>query len=110
MGAAALIGVVDEKGVAFLDVVIFADHCLAAGGEGADMQRQHHMLGHHIAISVHDGAGGVLALAHDGGIARAEQGILHFLHDAIKACLDDLEFDRIELVFGWAAHVRPLRW
>ena len=66
MGAAALIGMVDEKGVAFLDVVIFADDRLAAGGEGADMQRQHHMLGHHIAHSVHDGAGCVLALANDG--------------------------------------------
>jgi len=62
------------------------------------MERQHHMLRHHIATRIHDGARSILTLAHNGGIARAEERVLHLLHDAIKACLDDFEFDRIGLL------------
>ena len=63
---ATLIVMVDEEGIAFRDVVVFAQHCLATGRERADMQWQHNVLGHHVANGIHDGAGGILAFAHDG--------------------------------------------
>ena len=60
------------------------------------MQRQHDMLGDHVALRVHQRAGGVLRFAHDGGKAGAEQRILHLLHDAGEARLDDFQIDGVD--------------
>ena len=96
--AAALIGMVDQEGVALRDVVAeLLDHGAAAGRERADMQRQHHVLRHHLAVGVHQRAGGVLRFAHDGGEAGAEQRVLHLLHDAGEARLDDFEIDGVDV-------------
>ena len=114
MWAAAFVGVVDEKGVAFGDVVIIAQDRGATGRKGADMQRQNDMLGDDVAAPVHDCAGRILRFPHDGRIAGAKQRILHFLHDAVEARLDDLDVDRAEArcLFPdcWRnRHVRRLR-
>ena len=96
MRAAALIGVIDQEGVAFGDgVAEFREHRGAAGRKRADMQRQHDMLGDDLAVRVHQRAGGILGFAHDGGEAGAEQRVLHLLHDAGEARLDDFEVDRV---------------
>ena len=96
--AAALVGMIDQEGVAFRDAVAeFRDHRAAAGRKGADMQRQHHVLRHHFALGVHQRAGGVLRFAHDGGEAGAEQRVLHLLHDAGEAGLHDFEIDGVDV-------------
>jgi hypothetical protein len=98
MRAAALIRVIDQEGVAFGDLVAeLPDHRAAAGRKRPDMERQHHMLRHHLALGIHERARSVLRFAHDGGEAGAEQRVLHFLHDARQARLDDLEVDRIDV-------------
>ncbi len=61
------------------------------------MQREHDVLCHHVALSVHHGARGVLGFADDGGKAGAEQRVLHFLDDAGEARLDHLKGDRIDI-------------
>ena len=96
--AAALIGMIDQEGVALGDgFAECVDDRRAAGRKGADVQRQHDMLRHHLAFGVHQRAGGVLRLAHDGGEAGAEQRVLHLLHDAGEARLHDFEIDRVDL-------------
>ena len=67
-----------------------------AGGKCADMERQHHVLRHHLALGVHQRAGGILRLPHDGGESGAKQRVLHLLHDAGQARLDDFEIDRVD--------------
>ncbi len=95
--AAALIGMVDQEGVALGDgVAVCREHRGAAGRKGADMQRQHDVLGDHVALRIHQRAGGILQLAHDGGEAGAEQRVLHLLHDAGEARLDDFEIDGVD--------------
>ncbi len=47
-------------------------------------------------LRVHEGAGGVLRLAHDGGEAGAEQRVLHLLHDAGEARLDHFEVNWVD--------------
>ena len=95
--AAALIGMVDQEGVALGDgVAVIGEHRGAAGRKGADMQRQHDVLGDDVALRVHQRAGGILRLAHDGGKAGAEQRVLHLLHDAGEARLDDFEIDSVD--------------
>src|SRR5262245_16170499 len=94
--ASALIRMIDDEGIPRRDAC--AEHLDDGGGAGrkrADMQRQHHMLRHDLAPRVHQGAGGILRLPHDGGVAGAEQRILHLLHDAGEAGLDDFEIDRV---------------
>ena len=97
MRAAALIRMVDQERVAFGDVVaVGREHGAAAGRKRADMQRQHDMLGDHVALRVHQRAGGILRFAHDGGEAGAEQRVLHLLHDAGEARLDDFKIDGVD--------------
>jgi hypothetical protein len=96
--AAAFVRVVDQIRVAVLDVAaIGVDHRAAAGGKRAHMERQHDMLCDHIALRVHDGAGGILGFAHDGREAGAEERVLHLLHDAGERGFHDLDIDRTEL-------------
>ena len=96
--AAAVIGMVDQEGVALGDVVAeFGDDGAAAGRERADMQRQHDVLRHHFALGIHQRAGGVLRFAHDGGEAGAEQRVLHLLHDAGEARLHHFEIDGVDV-------------
>ena len=95
--AAAVIGMVDDEGVAFGDVA--AERIDDGGGAGrkrADMQRQHHVLRHHLAVRVHQRAGGILQLPHDGGEAGAKQRVLHLLHDAGEARLHHFEVDGVD--------------
>ncbi len=100
--AAAVIGMVDQEGVALGDVAAeLRDHGAAAGRERADMQRQHHMLRHHFALGIHQRAGGVLRFTHDGGEAGAEQRVLHLPHDAGEARLHHFEIDGVDV------HSRP---
>ncbi len=95
--AAAVIGVIDQKGVAFRDGVAKCfEHRAAAGRKCSDMQRQHDMLGDDIAVAVHQGAGGILGFADDRRETGAEQRILHFLDDAAQTGLDDFEVDSID--------------
>ena len=102
---AALVGVIDQIGVAVFDVAaIGLDHRAAAGGERAHVQRQHDMLRDHVAARVHDGAGGILGFAHDGREAGAEQRVLHLLHDAGERRLHDLDVDRAELRLSVRRH------
>jgi hypothetical protein len=94
MRAAALVGVVDEEGVARGDVAgIGLQDRGAAGGEGADVERQHDVLGDHPAGRIEQGAGGVLRFTDDGGEAGAEQRVLHLAHDAAEARADHLQLD-----------------
>jgi len=89
--------VIDDEGVPLRDAV--AKHIDDGGGAGrerADMQRQHHVLRHHVALRVHQRAGRILRLPHDGGEAGAEQRILHLLHDAGEARLHHFEIDRVD--------------
>ena len=96
--AAAVIGVVDQEGVALRDgAAELRDDRAGAGRERADVQRQHHVLRHHLAFGVHQRAGGVLRLAHDGREAGAEQRVLHLLHDAGEARLHHFEIDRVDV-------------
>ena len=105
--AAAVIGMVDQEGVALGDVVAeLRDHRAAAGRERADMQRQHHMLRDHFALGVHQRAGGILRFAHDGGEAGAEQRVLHLPHDAGEARLHHFKIDGVD-VHGCTLHVMP---
>ena len=105
--AAAMIGMVDEEGVALLDVALVGfDHRAAAGRERADVQRQDDMLRDNVAARVHERAGRVLAFAHDGRIARAEKRVLHFEHDAFKARAHDLDVNGVE---GRSAHLTTSR-
>jgi hypothetical protein len=60
------------------------------------MQRQHHVLGDHLATRIHQRARGILRFAYDGREAGAEQRILHLLHDAGEARLDDFKIDRVD--------------
>ncbi len=60
------------------------------------MQRQHDVLRHHFALGIHQRAGRVLRLAHDGGEAGTEQRVLHLLHDTGEACLDDFKIDGVD--------------
>ena len=95
--AAALIGMIDDEGVAFRDGVAERfDHGGGAGRKRADVQRQHDVLRHHLALGVHERAGGVLRLAHDGRKAGAEQRVLHLLHDAGEARLHHFQLDRVD--------------
>jgi hypothetical protein len=97
MRTAALIRMIDQERIAFSDSAAErAEHGGAAGGERADMQRQHHMLGDDLALRVHQRAGGILRFAHDGGEAGAEQRVLHLLHDAGEARFDDFEIDGVD--------------
>ena len=97
MRAAAFIGVIDQEGVAFRDgVAEFRDDRAAAGRERADMERQHHVLRHDLALGVHERAACVLRLTHDGGEAGAEQRVLHLLHDAGEARLHHFKVDRVD--------------
>ncbi len=110
MRAAALIGVVDQIGVALDDVAaIRLDNRGAASREGAHVQGQHDMLCDHIGIGIQNRAGGVLGFAHDGGVTGAEQRVLHLLHDAREARLDDLEIDDSELSLT-LRHLKRSRW
>src|SRR5580704_14690746 len=76
------------------------------------MQRQHDVLGDHVALRVHQRTGRVLRLAHDGGKAGAEQRVLHLLHDAGEARLDDFEVDGVDghLLYLYASETVILRW
>ena len=95
--AATLIRMIDQEGVTLGDgVAVSREHRGAAGRKRADMQRQHDVLGDHVALRVHQRAGGVLRLAHDGGEAGAEQRVLHLLHDAGEARLDDFKIDGVD--------------
>ncbi len=97
MGAAALVGMIDQKGVALRNgVAERAEHGGAAGRERPDMERQHHVLGDHLAPRVHQCTGCILGLAHDGGETGAKQRVLHFLDDSAEARLDDFEVDRVD--------------
>ena len=96
--AAAVVGMIDQEGVAFGDVVAeLRDHRAAAGRERADVQRQHDVLRDDLALGVHQRAGGVLRFAHDGGEAGAEQRVLHLLHDAGEARLHHFEIDGVDV-------------
>ena len=89
---------VDQERVAFGDgVAVCLQHGAAARRKRADMQRQHDMLGDHVALRVHQRAGGILRFAHDGGEAGAEQRVLHLLHDAGEARLDDFKIDGVDV-------------
>ncbi len=95
--AAAVIGMVDDERVARRDTVAKrVDDGGGAGGKCADMERQHHVLRHHLALGVHQRTGGILRLPHDGGESRTKQRVLHLLHDAGQARLDDFEIDRVD--------------
>ncbi len=94
---AALIGMIDQEGITFGDVVEFFQHRRAAGGESTDMQRQNHVLRHHFTLGIHQRAGSILRFPHDGGKAGAEQRILHLLHDTGEAGLYDFEIDRVDV-------------
>jgi hypothetical protein len=88
---------IDQEGVALRNgVAERLDHGGAAGRERPDMERQHYVLGDHLAPLVHQGAGCILGLAHDGRETRAKQRVLHFLDNAAEARLDDLEIDRVD--------------
>jgi hypothetical protein len=56
------------------------------------------MLRYHFARRIHQRAGGILRFAHDRREAGAEQRVLHFLDNAGKACPDDFEFDRVDVL------------
>ena len=102
--AAAVVGMVDQEGVALGDVAAeFRDHGAAAGRERADMQRQHDVLRDHLALGIHQRAGGVLRFTHDRGEAGAEQRVLHLPHDAGEARLHHFEIDGVDV------HCRFLR-
>jgi hypothetical protein len=97
MRAAALIGMIDQEGIALHHVGAEGrDHGACAGRERPDMQRQHDMLRHNLAARVHQRAGGILRFAHDGGEAGPEQRVLHLLHDAGEARLHHFEIDRVD--------------
>jgi hypothetical protein len=97
MRAAALIGMIDQEGVTFGDgVAIGLEHRGAARRKRADMQRQHDVLGDYVALRIHQRAGGILRLAHDGGEAGAEQRVLHLLHDTGETRLDDFKIDGVD--------------
>jgi hypothetical protein len=101
MRAAAIVRMVDDEGVAVCDRAgKFLQHGVGAGRERADVQRQHDVLGDDLAASVHQRAGGILRLAHDGGEAGAEQRVLHLLDDAGERGLDDFEIDRGDVHSG----------
>ena len=78
------------------------EHGAAAGRERADMQRQHDMLRHHLAasafISAQDASCDSRTMVE---IAGAEQRVLHLLHDAGEARLDDFEIDRVDGAWRW---------
>jgi hypothetical protein len=97
VGAAAMIRVVDDEAVAFRDVAAKGfDDGGGAGRKGADVEGQHDVLRHDLALRIHQRAGRILRLPHDGGKARAEQRILHLLHDPRQARLHHLEVDRVD--------------
>ena len=60
------------------------------------MQRQDDVLRHNLALGVHQRAGGILRFTHDGGEAGTEQRVLHLLHDAGEARLDDFKIDGVD--------------
>ena len=64
--AAALVGRVDQEGVALGDVVVGPQDRRAAGGKRPDVQWQHNVLRDDLAARVEQRAGGVLAFAHNG--------------------------------------------
>ncbi len=69
------------------------------------------MLRDDVALRIKDRAGGVLRLAYDRRETCAEERVLHFLHDAVEARLDDLDFDGVELGMGLRFfHLMPPRW
>ncbi|MEK7210376.1 MAG: hypothetical protein AAB070_03065, partial [Candidatus Binatota bacterium] len=74
---------------------VVSEHTLGAGGEGAHVQGQHDVLGDHFAVTVEDGAAGVLGFSDDGGEAGAKQRVLHLLDDAGQARLNYLQGDGI---------------
>ena len=104
VGAAAAVGVVDDVGVAFLQLLRGKpfEEPLGASREGAHVERQHHVLGDDLGPGVEDGAARVVGFADDGGEARAEERGLHLLHDAVQRGADDLDGD------GVGGHVCPL--
>ena len=98
VGRAALVGVVDQEGVARGEVIaVTTQHRRRAVGKGADMQGQHHVLGHHVAGGVQQRAAGILGFPDDGRKAGAEEAVLHLPDDADQGRLDDLEGDGIDL-------------
>src|SRR5258708_13385061 len=58
------------------------------------------MLSHHLAARVHQRAGRILRLPHDGRKAGAEQRVLHLLNDAGETGLHHFEIDGIDGVHG----------
>ena len=98
---AAVVGVIDDEGVTSRDATA---ECVDDGGstgrKGADVKRQHHVLRHDLAARVHQCAGRILRLPHDGGEAGAEQRILHLLHDAGETGLHHLQIDGIDGAHG----------
>ena len=66
MRTAALIRMIDQERVTLGDrAAEFLQHRGAAGRKSADMQWQHDVLRDDLGLRVHQGAGGILRLAHD---------------------------------------------
>jgi hypothetical protein len=92
MRRAPQIGMIGNESVSLMDIRrrIAPQHSFGAGGEGAHVKGQDHVLGDDFTLAVQDSAAGVLGFPDDGGEAGAEERVLHLLDDAGQARLDHL--------------------
>src|SRR5215510_5137279 len=101
MVLAGLIGVVDDEGVARLDVAAVAPaDLLHLRGQRPDMQRLGNALRDHAAFAVEDGEGEILALLDDGGIARAQHIDRKLAGDLQRGLVDDFEIDGVHVSYS----------
>ena len=84
---------IGDKGVAFVYFVgaVVFENARGASRKSAHVQRQHDVLRDDFALAIQYRAARVLRLADDRRVAGAEERVLHFLHDAGKTRLDDLQ-------------------
>ena len=97
VGAAGLVGVVDEEAVALFDLVlgVVPVESLDAFRIGAEVDGNAGELSDDAPLSVDEAAGKVVGLADEGGVAGAEGVDLHFPDEAVQPGANDLEDDGI---------------
>src|SRR5690606_286154 len=98
MRSAAFIGVVADEYVARLDITgrVTLEDERDEAQEAAEMQGDVLRLAQHVAPRVEDRRRTVAAFLDVGGVARANQGFAHLLHDGVESTSYDRNGDRID--------------
>ncbi len=101
---AAMIGVVQQKNIALVDVALEElGHRPGGIGQRADMDRHVLGLGDQPAVEVTDRGREIAARIEDLRIGGAQHRLAHLLDDREQAMLDDRDGDRIDAIWQWRA-------